>query len=42
MSDELLNDNLVPYLEQDLFENVLDKDIARQFQTMRPRRHGLE
>lgn len=42
MSDESLNDNLVTYMERDLFENVSDKDIAKQFQCMKPRRNNLE
>ena len=41
MGDEFLNDKLVTYLEQELFENVLNIDIARQFKHMKPRRNGL-
>jgi hypothetical protein len=40
MGDEFLNDNLVTYLERDLIENVHNKDIARQFKHMKPRRNG--
>ena len=40
MGDEFLNDNLVTYLERDLFENVHNIVIARQFKHMKRRRNG--
>ena len=40
MGDGFLNDSLVTYLERDLFENIHNKDITRQFKCMKPRRNG--
>ncbi|XP_022871640.1 zinc finger MYM-type protein 1-like [Olea europaea var. sylvestris] len=41
MGDELLNDNLVVYMERDLFMKLENETILQRFQNMRPRRIQL-
>ncbi|XP_021726139.1 zinc finger MYM-type protein 1-like [Chenopodium quinoa] len=38
MGDQLLNDNLVTFLERDLFSRVSDDDVLERFQSMKTRR----
>ncbi|KAK9665781.1 hypothetical protein RND81_14G135800 [Saponaria officinalis] len=42
MSDELLNNCLIPYIEKDFFAQVSDDDVIRRFQDMNPRRMSLD
>ncbi|XP_074301377.1 uncharacterized protein LOC141632761 [Silene latifolia] len=42
MRDALLNNNLVTFIERDLFCNVTDDEIVNNFQNMRTRRLRLE
>lgn len=41
MGDQLLNDCLVTYIENDVFANVSNEDIMQQFQNMKNRREVL-
>ncbi|XP_022875406.1 zinc finger MYM-type protein 1-like [Olea europaea var. sylvestris] len=41
MGDEMLNDNLVVYMERDLFMKLENETILQRFQNMRPRRIQL-
>ncbi|XP_074296543.1 uncharacterized protein LOC141626797 [Silene latifolia] len=42
MSDELLDNCLVTYIERDFFSQVSDDDVIRRFQDMNPRRMALD
>jgi len=36
MSDELMNDYLVTYVEKDIFDNIDNESLIQQFQNMAP------
>ncbi|TVU30096.1 hypothetical protein EJB05_21702, partial [Eragrostis curvula] len=38
MGEQYLNDCLVPFIECDFFQQVMDKDIIKRFQTMKKRK----
>jgi len=41
ISDEFLNDTVITYFEDDLFETVSNDDIMYRFQNMKVRREQL-
>ena len=41
MRDELMNNNLIVYVEKDVFNNVDNKSIAQCFQNMKSYREQL-
>ena len=42
ISDEFLNDTVITYFEDDLFESVSNDDILHRFQNMKSRRGQLD
>ena len=41
MGDEWINDNLIVYIENDIFDKVDSEVIMQRYQTMKPRREQL-
>ena len=37
MRDQLMNDNLIVYVEKDIFDSVDNEVIMQRFQSMKPR-----
>ena len=41
MGDQLMNDNLIVYIEKDIFDSIDNEVVIQRFQNMRPRRVQL-